>query len=113
MSRAERRHRTHCKVQQRLKVLNWAGLLEVHPSYYADNDLKALPGPPRSRLVGRCKKVKPLDCGRTRCGVCGYWKHINGRTGRYPTLTEYKAWLDYREQAAEFGETVYHLRKPA
>lgn len=110
MSRAIRRHRTQCQVERRKKVLEWTGLLEVHPSYYAENDPAQIPGRARSFLIGRCKKVKPLDCGRSRCGACHWWKRINKRN---PTLAEYKHWLSYREQAAEFGHIAKGLRKPA
>lgn len=109
MDRAERRHRTYCQIERRKKVLDWTGLLDVHPSYYAENDPAHIIGRARSFLIGRCKKIKPLDCGRSRCGVCGYWKRIK----RYPSVTEYKHWLSYREQAAEFGHVAKGSRKPA
>lgn len=118
MDRRERRYRTSHHVRRQARIADQWDLVDLHPTFHAHN--KPSDGITRVRrneaatqryVLGRCKKTKALDCGHTRCFVCGYGKY-EGRNGRRPTRQEYLSWFEFREQAADFFQTVECFSKP-
>ena len=93
MNRAERRRRTANVVRQRLEfvVLIYEGW--GNPDYpKREAHIKA--------AIGRSKKMHPMDCGKTKCGVCGG----DQRWMCGPTRKELLSEFDFEEQVREFED---------
>ena len=106
MDRRERRYRTTCHVRRQTRLADQWGLINPHPTFYAHNDPESIAiRVVRSddAIIGRCKKTNALDCGHTRCYMCGRGKYV-GRNGRILTRQEFLSWFGFREQAAELAE---------
>ncbi len=87
MNRAERRRRTAIIVRRKIEFVSL-----IWEDGVAPEDETYVRG-----FIGRCKKIHPYDCGKTRCGVCSGNKRF--RAG--PTLQEKLAELTYQEQFNE------------
>ena len=73
MNRAERRRRTEVVVARRIEEMRWTDMFE-----WIDD-----------RYIGRCRNRSPFDCGRPRCGVCGWTrKHVLTRQEKAAKLAE-------------------------
>ncbi len=96
MDRQERRYRTRRHVLRQSRIADqWDLVEDLHPAFYAHN--KPWDGVAQrvnnAVILGRCKKKKVLDCGHTRCWMCGYGK-FEGRNGRKLTRQEQSFMLD-------------------
>ncbi len=104
MDRGKRRYRTACHVRRQTRLADQWGLINHHPTFYAHNDPENIAIRKTysdAAIIGRCKKTNALDCGHTRCYMCGNGKYV-GRNGRSLTRQEYIFRFDFREQLSEF-----------
>ena len=98
MDRQERRYRTHRHVLRQARIADQSGLVDLHPTYYACNDPEdyVVHRISDAVIIGRCKKTNALDCGHTRCWMCGYGK-FEGKNSRKLTRQEQLFMLDQLE----------------
>ena len=82
MNRAERRRRTEVIIARRREEIRWSEMLNWV----------------NSRYIGRCRNMSPFDCGRPRCGVCGWMKRRIAGATRQEVAVE----LKHREELSEW-----------
>lgn len=107
MDRAERRRRTANIVRQRLEFValifdEWVSPRQIYrlEQFYGPSfDFQARRENQVRAFIGRSKTMHPMDCGKTRCGVCSGYKRF--RAG--PTRKELLAEFDFYEQIREFN----------
>lgn len=111
MSRAERRRRTAIIVARRaeFKKLAWVFPYGEDPfpwiayrDWQDGEEWSTYRQRQSERFLGRCRKVHPLDCGKTHCPCCGGYKRwMVGKTRQELTND-----LSFQEQMHEKEEDV-------
>lgn len=80
--RAERRWRTSRIVEQR--------------KYFAEKIYDGkIPEDRVGRILGRCRRMHPYNCGRPKCGICQ-----NEKLYQIPAVWEIRAALDFCEETS-------------